>query len=67
LPEKVFSHYNIIQKLCSFTHNTFPEPRISALMHIPYPHGIVGEYCDCFSITIHGRIMEALAMEATQD
>jgi hypothetical protein len=67
LPNLGISDTTIIQKLRSFIHNTFPEPRISALMHIPYPHGIVGEYRDRFSITIHGRIAEALAMEAVQD
>lgn len=67
LPDLDLSNNIISQKLRSFISNTFPEPRISALKHIPYPHGLVGEYRDRFSITIHGRIAEALAMEAVQD
>jgi hypothetical protein len=58
----------ILQKLHYFVINSFPEPRISAKKHIPSPYGTVGEYIDRFSIVIHGRIAEALAMEvAVQD
>jgi len=37
------------------------------MKHIPSPYGTVGKYIDCFSIVIHGRIAEALAMEVVQD
>jgi hypothetical protein len=57
----------ILQKLHYFVINSFPEPRISAKKHIPSPYGTVGKYIDRFSIVIHGRIAEALAMEAVQD
>jgi hypothetical protein len=67
LPDLGLSDTVIIQKVRSFIINSFPEPRISALKHIPPPHGIVGTYLDRFSITIHGRIAEALAMGAVQD
>ncbi|KIM89185.1 hypothetical protein PILCRDRAFT_2458 [Piloderma croceum F 1598] len=67
LPDLGLSNNIIIQKLHFFISSTFPEPCISALKHIPYPHELVGKYHDYFSITIHDRIAEALAMEAVQD
>lgn len=56
----------VLQRLCSFIENSFPEPCISALQHIPSFSGYVSRYINHFSITIHGRIAEALAMEVAQ-
>ena len=54
------------RRLYFFINNSFPEPRISTLQHIPSLCGSVGRYIDHFSIVIHGRIAEALAMEVQQ-
>jgi hypothetical protein len=54
----------VLQRLYFFINSSFPEPRISTLQHIPSFSGIVGKYIDHFSIAIHGRIAEALAVEA---
>ena len=43
----------------------FPEPCISIFRHIPAFSEYVGRYFDHFSMVIHGRIAEVLAMEAT--
>jgi hypothetical protein len=56
----------VLQRLYHFIKYTFPEPRISTLRHIPSASGTVGRYIDHFSIVIHGRIAEALAVEAQQ-
>lgn len=41
----------------------FPEPRISALMHLPDPASMVSKSFERFSIIIHGRIAEAVARQ----
>src|ERR1700733_6691390 len=51
----------LIERLRCFINDSFPEPRISALNHIPPYTGRVGNYFERFSIIIHGRIAEALA------
>lgn len=56
----------LLRRLYCFINNSFPEPRISTLQHIPPFSGMVGRYIDHFSIVIHGRIAEALAMEVQQ-
>jgi len=57
----------IIEQLRSFINDLFPEPRLSALNHIPPYDGTVGKYFERFSIIIHGRIAEAVAKQSVQN
>jgi hypothetical protein len=57
------SNAAILERLNNFTRTSFPEPRLSALMHVPPYYGTVGKEFERFSIIIHGRISEAIARE----